>query len=37
MSLKDGPGRFSEETNYLVDDLNGVIVDVETTPARLSQ
>lgn len=36
-SLKDGPGRFSYETNYLVDDLNGVIVDVEATPARLSQ
>lgn len=36
-SLKDGPGRFSYETNYLVDDLNGVVVDVEATPARLSQ
>ena len=36
-SLKDGPGRFSYETNYLVDDLNGVIVDMEATPARLSQ
>lgn len=36
-SLKDGPGRFLCETNYLVDDLNGVIMDVEATPARLSQ
>lgn len=30
-SLKDGPGRFSYETNYLFDDLSGVIVDVEAT------
>jgi hypothetical protein len=36
-SLKDGPGRFSYETNYLVDDQHAVIVDVEATPARLSQ
>lgn len=36
-SLKDGPGRFSYETNYLVDDWHGVIIDVEATPARLSQ
>jgi len=36
-SLKDGPGRFSYETNYLVDDLNGIIADVEATPARISQ
>ncbi|MEM9761961.1 MAG: transposase, partial [Pseudomonadota bacterium] len=36
-SLKDGPGRFSYETNYLVDDAHGIIVDVEATPARLSQ
>ena len=36
-SLKDGPGRFSYETNYLVDTDHGIIVDVEATPARLSQ
>lgn len=36
-SVKDGPGRFSYETNYLVDDRHAVIVDVEATPARLSQ
>lgn len=36
-SLKDGPGRFSYEVNYLADDLHAVIVDVEATPARLSQ
>ena len=36
-STKDGPGRFSYETNYLVDDHNAIIVDVEATPARLSQ
>ena len=36
-STKDGPGRFSYETNYLVDDRHAVIVDVEATPARLSQ
>lgn len=36
-STKDGPGRFSYETNYLVDDQNAIIVDVEATPARLSQ
>lgn len=36
-SLKDGPGRFSYETNYLVDTDHGFIVDVEATPARLSQ
>lgn len=36
-SLKDGPGRFSYETNYLIDDAHGIIVDVEATPARLSQ
>ncbi|MBW4710049.1 IS1182 family transposase [Roseobacter sp. YSTF-M11] len=34
-SLKDGPGRFSYETNYLVDTDHGIIVDVEATPARL--
>ena len=36
-SLKDGPGRFSSETNYLVDTDHGIIVDVEATPARNSQ
>tara|TARA_R110002072_G_scaffold3318_31_gene24352 strand:- start:125 stop:1465 length:1341 start_codon:yes stop_codon:yes gene_type:complete len=36
-SLKDGPGRFSYETNYLIDTDHGIIVDVEATPARLSQ
>lgn len=36
-SVKDGPGRFSYETNYLVDTDHGIIVDVEATPARLSQ
>lgn len=36
-SLKDGPGRFSYETNYLIDTDHAIIVDVEATPARLSQ
>jgi len=36
-SNKHGPGRFGYETNYLVDTAYGVIVDVEATPARLSQ
>jgi transposase len=36
-SLKDGPGRFSYETNYLIDTDHGIIIDVEGTPARLSQ
>ena len=36
-SLKDGPGRFSYEVNYLVDDSHAIIVDVAATPARLSQ
>ncbi len=36
-SLKDGPGRFSYETNYLIDTDHGIIMDVEATPARLSQ
>ncbi len=36
-SLRVGPGCFSHETKYMVDDLYGVIVDVEATPARLSQ
>lgn len=36
-SLKDGLGRFSYETNYLIDTDHGIIIDVEATPARLSQ
>ena len=36
-SIKDGPGRFSYETNYLIDTDHGIIMDVEATPARLSQ
>ena len=36
-SVKDGPGRFSYETNYLIDTDHGIIVDVEATPARLSR
>ena len=36
-SLKDGPGRFSYEVNYLADDKHAIIMDVEATPARLSQ
>ena len=36
-SLKDGPGRFSYETNNLVDTDRRIIEDVEATPARLSQ
>ncbi|MFK7878004.1 MAG: hypothetical protein AB8B71_19905 [Paracoccaceae bacterium] len=36
-SLKDGPGHFSYEVNYLADDKHAIIVDVEGTPARLSQ
>ncbi len=36
-SIKDGPGRFSYETNYLIDTDHGIIMDVEATSARLSQ
>ena len=36
-SIKTGPGRFSYEINYLVDTAHAVILDVEATPARLSQ
>ena len=36
-SIKHGNGRFSYETNYLVDTAHAVILDVEATPARLSQ
>ena len=34
---KTGAGRFRYETNYLVDTAHAVILDVEATPARLSQ
>jgi hypothetical protein len=36
-SARNSPGRFGYETNYLVDTAHGVIIDVEATPARLSQ
>jgi len=36
-STKTGAGRFRYETNYLVDTAHAVILDVEATPARLSQ
>ncbi len=36
-SIKHGTGVFAYETNLLVDTAHGVIVDVEATPARLSQ
>ena len=36
-SIKTGQGRFRYETNYLVDTAHAVILDVEATPARLSQ
>ena len=36
-SIKHGPGHFSYETNYLIDTAHAVILDVEATPARLSQ
>lgn len=36
-SNKDGRGRFSYETNYLIDTDHDIIMDVEATPARLSQ
>ncbi len=36
-SNKHGTGVFAYETNLLVDTAHGVIVDVEATPARLSQ
>ncbi len=36
-TIKGGPGRFGYETNYLIDTANAVIMDVEATPARLSQ
>ena len=36
-SIKHGMGVFAYETNLLVDTAYGIIVDVEATPARLSQ
>jgi len=36
-TIKSGPARFGYETNYLIDTANAVIMDVEATPARLSQ
>src|SRR5512147_686051 len=36
-STKTAAGRFRYETNYLVDTAHAVILDVEATPARLSQ
>jgi len=36
-SIKHGAGVFAYETNLLVDTAHGIIVDVEATPARLSQ
>ena len=36
-SIKHGVGVFAYETNLLVDTAHGIVVDVEATPARLSQ
>jgi len=36
-SIKHGVGVFAYETNLLLDTAHGIIVDVEATPARLSQ
>jgi hypothetical protein len=36
-SNRDGRGRFIYETNYLIYTDHGIIMDVEATPARLSQ
>lgn len=36
-NTKEGYGRFGYFTNYLIDNRHAVIVDVEATPARLSQ
>lgn len=35
--IKHGTGVFAYETNLLVDTAHGIIVDVDATPARLSQ
>jgi len=36
-STKHGVGVFAYETNLLIDTAHGIIVDVDATPARLSQ
>lgn len=36
-TVKDGRGKFGYFTNYLIDNANGIIVDVEATPARTSR
>jgi len=36
-SIKHGVGVFAYETNLMIDTAHGIIVDVEATPARLSQ
>ena len=36
-STKHGVGVFAHETNLLIDTAHGIIVDVDVTPARLSQ
>ncbi len=36
-NTKEGRGKFGYFTNYLIDNRHAVIVDVEATPARLSQ
>jgi transposase len=36
-NIKEGRGKFGYFTNYLIDNRHAVIVDVEATPARLSQ
>ena len=36
-SIKHGAGVFAYETNLLVDTAHGIIMDVDATPARLSQ
>ena len=36
-SLKVGPGRFSYETNSLLDTDHGIIMDAEATPVRFSR
>jgi len=36
-NTKEGRGRFGYFTNYMIDTVNAVIVDVEATPARMAQ
>ena len=36
-NVKDGRGKFGYLTNYMIDNANGIIVDVEATPARTAQ